>query len=74
MKPRMILVATAAAAGLAAATAAGVVLTDGGSSGSPNARMAQPSGKASNRQLAGAQTSAKAQRLLHNPGLPAWIP
>jgi hypothetical protein len=74
MKPRMILLTAASAAALAGGAAAGAVLADDGSSGSPNVRMAKSSSKAPHGQHAGAQTSARAKRLLHNPGLPAWIP
>jgi hypothetical protein len=78
MKPRMILLTAAAAAALAGAATqiAGTVPTDGPSSGSLNAlRTVQSKSKAPSRQhAAGAQISARAKRLLHNPGLPPWIP
>jgi len=67
MNPRMILLTTAAAASFAAAAqAAAAAPTDGRSAGSTCAAPA--------RQHASAQISTRAQRLLHNPGLPAWIP
>ena len=78
MKPRMILLNAAAAATLAGAAAqiAGAAPTDGPSSGSLNAlRTVQSESKApALGHAAGAQTSARAKKLLHNPGLPAWIP
>lgn len=77
MKPRMIVLTAAAAAALAGAAAQlGAVPTDGPGSGSLNALpTVQSSTKAPSRQhAAGAQTSARAKRLLHNPGLPPWIP
>jgi hypothetical protein len=73
----MILLTATAAAALAGAAAqtAGAVPTDGPSSGSTAAlRIVQSSGKAPYRKHAATQASTRAKRLLHNPGLPPWIP
>lgn len=75
MKPLMILVTAAAAAALTGAAAAGAVPTDDHTSASLNApSLVHSSRKAPDRQSAGPQASARAKRLLHNPGLPPWIP
>jgi hypothetical protein len=68
MKARMIVLTAVAAAALGAAATqiAGAVGDDGRSSVSAGALpVAQSSYE---------QASARAERLLHNPGLPPWIP
>src|SRR3954453_22564165 len=75
MKPRMILLTAAAAAALvgAAGHTARAAPTDALSSGSQDAiRIAQSNYKAPDRHRG--ETSARAKRLLHNPGLPPWFP
>ena len=70
MNPRMILLTTAAAAALGAAAATEVA----GAAPTAGLRVAPSSYTAPHRQHAGMQTSLRAKKLLHNPGLPPWIP
>ncbi len=81
MKTRMAILTAGAALALAgaAAHAGAAIPADGGNTGPGAAllRVPQSSGRqpvATHRVKARTHASTRAARLLHNPGLPAWIP
>ncbi len=82
MKARIVILAAGAAlavAGPAAQTGGATIPSDGGNTGAGTALPRAPlsSGTQStvtHRAKARPHASTRAARLLHNPGLPAWIP